>query len=337
MTNANPMKALYARLSAVGLTKAFVQKTALPSWWDDEAALSPSGYVQGLLLLSRHLGVELASLQDTGAAIRLRSFGACKFKKANDVSEDDLALARVLATRAAQLAAEATANPILPLPSNAGEIRQQILDGGAPWVGLSELIDFCWASGVPVLHFDHFPRNARRPHGFAAMVNGRPVVVLCKRARHSAWLLFILAHELGHIAMGHVAQDGVLIDDHIDEASVDVEEQQANAFAIALLTGSATKTFIAAGRWPNATDLAEAACRIGRQDMVDPGHIVLNYAHSMGPDFYAVGNAALKRLEPEANAFGNIREKMSERLDWSRLPEDSSEFLMRVTREETAA
>jgi len=332
----NPMKALYSRLSKVGFTRAYIRKTALPSWWDDEAANSPSGYAHVLLLLSRHLGVELASLQDSSAAIRLRAFGLCKFKKAGNVSEDDLALSRVMATRAAQLAAEATPKPFESLPANAGEIRQQILDGNTRWVGLRDLTRWCWDRGIPVLHFDHFPKNARRPHGFAALVQDRPVIVLCKRAKYSAWLLFILAHELGHIALGHISSDGTLIDDHIDEASTDLEEQQANAFALELLTGSATKRIIAVGRWPNASDLAEAAGQLGRSGMIDPGHIVLNYAHSMGPTFYAVGNAALKQLESKNHAVGIVRTEMAERLDWSRLPEDSSEFLMRVTRETAA-
>jgi hypothetical protein len=289
----NPMSALYCRLSAVGLSRAYIRKIALPSWWDDEAALAPSGYAHGLMLLSRHLGVELASLQDPTAAVRLRAFGACKFKKANDVSEDDLALSRVLATRAAQLAAAATPTPPAPLPASAAEIRQQILASGARWVGLRQLVDWCWEQGVPVLHFDHFPRNARWPHGFAALVDGRPVVVLCKRAKYSAWLLFILAHELGHIANRHIASNGALIDDLIDEASADIEEQQANALAVELLTGSPTKTFVAAGRWPNATDLVSVA------------------------------------VEPKANAVAVVRQRMVEQLDWSGLPEDSSESLVR--------
>lgn len=55
-----------------------------------------------------------------------------------------------------------------------------------------------------------------------------------------------------------------------------------------------------------------------------------------GADFYPVGVAALKVLEPEADAIGLVREKMAERLDWSRLPEDSSEFLLRVTQQGSA-
>ena len=336
LPQANPMKTLYRRLTEVGLTRDFVRKTALPSWWDDEVAANPAGYAQGLLLLSRHLGLELGSLQDESIPVKLRDFGVCKYKKRDDVTEDELALARVMATRAAQLAAEATTTAPTSLLGSAGEIRQQILDGGACCVGLRELLDYCWSVGTPVLHLDHFPRNARRPDGFAARVHGRSVVVLCRRATYSAWLLFILAHELGHIGLGHISEDGALLDDAVDADSQDVEEQQANAFAEELLTGHPDKRYVAADRWPKAGQLAENARQIGRLSMVDPGHIALNYAHSMGKEFFPVGVAALKILEPDADAIGVVREKMAERLDWSRLPEDSSEFLLRVTQRGSA-
>jgi len=272
-------------------------------------------------------------LQLEDEPIRLRDFGTCKFKKRSDVSEDDLALARVLATRAAQLAASAVSIPAVAFPVNASDIRQQILGDDAPWVGLDELLRYCWSIGLPVLHLDHFPKNAKRPDGFAARVNGRPVIVLCRHAKYSAWLLFILAHELGHLALGHVPDEGTLIDQGLDEDSVDVEEQQANAFAIELLTGHRIRRIIAADRWPNAEGLARLAQELGRQAMIDPGHVVLNYAHSMEGSFFPVSNAALKLLEPNADAVAKVRTKMAENLDWSRLPEDSSEFLMGVTQQ----
>ena len=327
------MTPLYRRLSQVGLTRHFVRNTALPSWWDDEVAANPAGYAQGLLLLSRHLGLDLRSLQDDTVPLRLRDFGACKYKKRAGVTEDELAMARVIATRAAQLAAEAMPDAPAALPASAAEARQQILDGGAPWVGLHELLDYCWSLGVPVLHLDHFPPHAHRPDGFAARVRGRPVIVLCRKARNPAWMLFILAHELGHILLGHIEDDGALLDEHVDEASQDGEEKEANAFAVELLTGRPDRRFVAAGRWPNAQGLADEALRIGRQTQTDPGHIVLNYAHAMGGNsFFAVANAALRLLESRADAVALVRAKLAERLDWSRLPEDSSEFLMRVTR-----
>ena len=331
MNAANPNTKLYRRLSGVGLTRTYVKKTALPSWWDDDVALNPSGYAQGLLLLSRHLGLDLSTLQAEDEPLRLRDFGTCKFKKRSDVSEDDLALARVLATRAAQLAASAISTPPVPIPINADEIRQQILGDDARWVGLNELLRYCWSIGLPVLHLDHFPKNAKRPDGFAARVNGRPVIVLCRHAKYSAWLLFILAHELGHLALGHVPEEGTLIDQALDENSLDEEEQQANAFAMELLTGKASRRCIAADRWPNAEGLAKSALEIGRKSMIDPGHVVLNYAHSMGGAFFPVGLAALKILDPRDDAVAKVRSKMAEKLDWSRLPEDSSEFLMKIT------
>jgi len=328
---ANPITKLYRRLGEVGLTRTYVKKTALPSWWDDDVASNPSGYAQGLLLLCRHLGLDLSSLQSEDEPIRLRDFGTCKFKKRSDVSEDDLALARVLATRAAQLAASAISTPAVTIPIYADEIRQQILSDDAHWVGLNELLHYCWSIGLPVLHLDHFPKNAKRPDGFAARVNGRPVIVLCRHAKQSAWLLFILAHELGHLALGHVPEEGTLIDQGLDEDSLDEEEQQANAFAIELLTGRANRRGIVAGRWPNAEELAKSAQDIGRKSMIDPGHVVLNYAHSMGTSFFPVAQAALKILDPHDDAVVKVRSKMAGNLDWSRLPEDSSEFLMRVS------
>ncbi len=331
MSTVNPMSPLYARLSRAGLSRKYIRDTALPSWWDDEIASNPAGYAHALLILSRHLGLDLASLQDEAAPVRLREFGSCRYKKRADVSEDELVLCRMLATRAAQLAAEAMESPSLPISADPAEIRQTILDG-ARWVGLPELLNFCWSAGIPVLHLDHFPKSCRRPDGFAARVNGRPVVILCNRKKAPAWQLFILAHEIGHIARGHIVDDGALLDDRVDEESLDAEEMEANSFAIELLTGSATRQFRAAGRWPNAQALADEARRIGRLQKIDPGHVVLNYAHAMGAGFYAVANAALKRLDPSADAIQTIRAALADQLDWSRLPEDSSEFLMRVTR-----
>jgi hypothetical protein len=54
----------------------------------------------------------------------------------------------------------------------------------------------------------------------------------------------------------------------------------------------------------------------------------------MGKSFWPVANAALKLLEPKREALKTVRAKMAENLDWSNLPEDSSEFLMRISQSE---
>jgi hypothetical protein len=330
------MADLYRRLRAVGLTKPYVRKMILPDWWDDQVADNPAGYAEGLTFLSRHLGLDIATLRDPQRPVAFRNFGVCKFKKSKNATEDDLALARAMATRSAQLANVATAEPYQPVPPSASQIRREILGQGELWVSLSNLIDYCWSLGIPVIHLSSFPdaKHARRPDGLTARVNSRPVIVLCKKAHCSAWLLFILAHELGHIALGHIEGDGVLIDESMKHNVDDQEELAANAFAVELLTGNAEGRFSTSGRWPNAKVLAEAALQIGRQMRIDPGHIVLNYANTMGDRFYPVANAALALIEPKKDALRLVRQKMAEHLDWSSLPEDSSEFLMRVSQTE---
>ncbi|MFZ4580681.1 MAG: hypothetical protein ACOYOB_20030, partial [Myxococcota bacterium] len=90
-------------------------------------------------------------------------------------------------------------------------------------------------------------------------------------------------------------------------------------------------------RWPNARQLAAIADRLGRRDQVDPGHIVLNYGHSMGKGFFAVANAALTHLAADSDAPRLINRVMSDRLDWSALPEDAAEFVMRMTKGDAEA
>ena len=327
-----PIKTLYQRLSEVGFTRPYIKKVAaLPEWWDDSLATNSAGYAQGLMSLSRHLGLDLNSLR-TGGSIRLKEFGTCKYKMRAGTTSDELLLSRVIATRAAQLAAAAMDRPYLPIPS-ATDLRTAILES-ALWVGFGQLLDYCWAAGIPVLHVSTFPTGAKRPEGFTLRVAGRPAIVLCRNDVQPSWLLFILAHELGHIACGHVPVDGAVLDEKAGGNEPDEEETEADRFAVALLTGSASTQIGIDGRWPNADQLADLALAFGRRNAIDPGHAVLNYAHTMGASFYAVARAALKRIAPDADAPGMVRDRLAAQLDWSRLPEASSEFLMRITRQE---
>jgi hypothetical protein len=326
---ANPMADLYRRLRSVGLTKNKVRRFILPDWWDDQVATNPAAFAEGISYISRHLGLDLASLRDPSIALTFRDTGVCKFKKSKGTSDDQLQLTRSLSTRVARLVNAATTEPYSPLPKTASQMRSEIIGQGQPWVNLSNLVDYCWSLGVPVVHLASF-LTARQPDGMAVTVCGRPVIVLCKKAKAPAWLLFILAHELGHIALGHIPDNGILIDENIDTNERDDEEMTANAFAIELLTGDKEVKFQAGGRWPNAEMLAQRAKEFGRELKIDPGHIILNYAHTMGKEFFPVANAALGKLG-SPDAIGIVRRKLAQHLDWSRLPEDSSEFLMRVS------
>ncbi len=327
------LRRLYARLGSAGFSRPYIRQTVLPGWWQDEAAQNPTGFAELHVLLARHLGLDLDSLEDETKPLAFAPSGPTKLKKAVDVAEEDLAVARAIATRAANLAAAAAPTDHGAIPFSASEIRDQILATGQPWVSLDNLLDWCWSRGVPVLHVSVFPRSARKMDGLAARVQGHPVIIVSKNSHSPAWLLFIVAHELGHIALGHVEDEGILIDDRVEQQGADEEERAADAFALELLTGRPDCKFTAPARWPNAQQLAKDADRIGRRLKIDPGHVALNYGHSMGRTFFPVAQAALKLLE-HADGPAILRAKMEERLDWSGLPADSCEFLQRVTRAE---
>jgi Zn-dependent peptidase ImmA (M78 family) len=328
---------LYSRLGSVGFPRKYLREIALPGWWDDEIAHNPAGYAEGLLLLSRNLGLDLASMQNEAVPIGLRNLGPCKFKKSAATSDEELGLTRIVATRVVELIAPAVPAPSKPLLMSASEIRQLILRAGAPCVDLASLVDYCWSVGLPVIHVSAFPPKAKKMDGLASMKSGRYAIVLCKNTHHSAWLLFILAHELGHIVRGHVNSDGVLVDEQVDRNSTDAEEKTANAFALELLTGNPECQVFPVGSGVSARALARAADQTGVHEHIDPGHIVLNCAYQMGGDFFAVANAALKLLEPHADAVGLVRSRMIAHLDKAMLSEDTYEFILRATRAGTQA
>src|SRR3989442_178215 len=146
------MTQLYSRLGSVGFPRKYLREIVLPGWWDDEIAHNPAGYTEGLMLLSRNLGLDLASMQNEAVPVGLRNLGPCKFKKSAATSDEELVLARIVATRVAELMFPAVPIPKKSLLTSASEIRQLILRTGAPWVSLASLVDYYWSVGLPVIH-----------------------------------------------------------------------------------------------------------------------------------------------------------------------------------------
>ncbi|CAI8807186.1 HTH-type transcriptional regulator / antitoxin HigA [Pseudomonas zeae] len=108
---------------------------------------------------------------------------------------------------------------------------------------------------------------------------GRPTIVLSSR-KACGYLLFHLAHELGHIALGHLETNGAIVDTNIQEnpASKDVAEQAADAYAINLLAGEQHRLSLT--RFMPAPTLARMANEFGRAHAIDPTHVLLNSAHN---------------------------------------------------------
>jgi hypothetical protein len=105
---------------------------------------------------------------------------------------------------------------------------------------LASMVEWVWDHGVSVI-----PLHGKG--GFYAAVltvGGNPAVVLKETRDHTAYWLFDLAHELGHIALGHVHDEGLVDVDALSPAEVargDDQERAANEYALELLLGDADR------------------------------------------------------------------------------------------------
>ena len=326
MPIANPIKPLLRRLSAIGYKENYVRRIVLPDWWEDSIALKPAGYQQAIMLISRNLGLDSCSLQEEGAAISCREFTHPKYKLKPADRPEQVKIATCLALRVAQLACQAMPEAVMELPSSAIETRQTIITNGFAYIGFEALLNYCWRIGIPVLRVAEFPGGMHKPDALAVIVHGRPAIVLCRQTEFSAWLLFHLAHELGHIILGHLQGWSILVDDEV-KGDTDTEETEANQFAVELLTGFHSRSYNYGS--VNSRQLAMVAQAVGRDNDVDPGFIALSHGRMTGN--WGTANGALKIIESNPNALVAVRRRMLQHLDRERLPDDISDFLMRIT------
>lgn len=149
-------------------------------------------------------------------------------------------------------------------------------------------------------------------------------------------MLFVLAHEMGHVAEGHLDQceGGAIVDEKVSEEDGDTDEQEraANAYALQVLTGG-EKGNIRLNRLMNAGSLADAALRFGRANGIDPGHVILNAVKNSpinGKEPWPLGNAALKHIGENVAAADMCRDALRRNVDVDALSDDSFEFLERI-------
>lgn len=118
------------------------------------------------------------------------------------------------------------------LPSNARTVNAEARDN-AGRVTLVSLAAWAWNRGIAVVSM------AGRGEFSAAVWNGspRPVIVLKECRELAVYWLFDLAHELAHLALGHVGQ-AALIDVESPAPrgdSLDWMERTANDFTLEIL------------------------------------------------------------------------------------------------------
>jgi hypothetical protein len=325
MTVANPnMKYLYNNLKTVGYNQSYI-KSLLPDWWDDEIAETPAGLQQASLILGQIFGVRAESLWAAEAEPTLNLPQGICFKRRENIVTDDLSIACAVARSLARIVLKAF--PAKPRPKfylDASELRKQLLDG-KKWITFQDVLTYCLDIGIPVIHLQHLPKKAKKMEGMAFEQNGRPVIVLTQNNSHG-YALFDLAHELGHITLGHITPEHSIVDQKIDAEADDEDERAANRFALELLTGDSECKIVPTGHNLNSNELANAAIHYGEKNQIDPLHIVLNYAYSK--NHWAAAKLAIAQIAKNAPTDQEIlHTALLESLELDELSEDDYAIL----------
>ncbi len=325
MTVANPnMKYLYNKLKTVGYNPGYI-KSLLPDWWDEEIAETPAGLQQASLILGQTFGVRAESLWAEAAEPTLNLPQGICFKRRENIVADDLSIACAVARSLARIVLKAF--PVKPRPKfylDASELRKQLLVG-KKWLTFQDVLAYCLDIGIPVIHLQHLPKKSKKMEGMAFEQSGRPVIVLTQNHPHG-YALFDLAHELGHITLGHITPEHSIVDQKIDADADDEDERAANRFALELLTGDSECKIVPTGHNLNSNELASAAIHYGEKNQIDPLHIVLNYAYSK--NHWAAANLAIAQIAKNAPTDQEIlHTALLESLELDDLSEDDYALL----------
>jgi hypothetical protein len=312
----SPMQALFSRLSSLGISPVFARRT-LPAWWDDSIASSDSGIQQAQLYISKAFNLDIRSF-DAGQ-IEFRQ-AQRKFKLSRNVTEESVNLSAHYVTGIARIALQAI-DQQSPVPFASLDLRRECLGLGKT-VDLAALLMWCANAKIPVMHVHSLP--GKKMTGLVVRESGKFAIVLSRKGCQSE-MLFWLAHELGHVAYGHLKQDGFFADEKIGGNFEDDDERQADSYAVGLLNGSDTKYTIQ--HLVRAPDLAAAAVRTGISAHVDAGHILLNFGHH-NSKYIALAKAALKELGQSSEAATSaVNGSIFSWLPRDNLSEDQFEFI----------
>jgi hypothetical protein len=328
---------LIAKLENAGFAGDFV-RICLPDWWDEQSESSETAWTQMRLGLAQRLSLDPMTLLDEARPLQMSGVGTPKFKHLA-LSAVQQAAANGFANGLTRLLLAITPDSEYVLPESALELRHSLLvDGAAPWVGLGELLMVCFAFGVPVAHLTAFPAGIKGMAAMAMSVGDRAAIFTARKPLHPSQVAFYIAHELGHIALGHTRGGKAIVEAlsldpaEVDDETVvsDAEEKEADRFAFELLTGQPTLEVLGPESRGTAAELATTASQTGRALKVDPGLIILCYGRATKR--WPTATAALQLLPDHANdVTGQINRALRTQVDAGLLSGEERAYLDAVT------
>jgi hypothetical protein len=334
VSNSENSSRLRSRLRKAGI-HALALDAAWPKWWSEEADASPSARAELRFSIARKLGLEPQSLLDDGAEPAFVWKDEARFKHLTTEEEQEkaalasfgIALAAVLSS------ANRTVGALYGLP--ALSLRESILSGRQPFVALVDLLSVSWALGVSVVHLRVFPSAQKRMAAMAVRSRSGFSVLLGKDSMYPPQVAFYLAHELGHVALGHLAADSAIVDleDEQHAGPTDNEEEAADRYALELLTGSPAPVVLPSKGSYSAKELARVSNAAAADLRIEPGTLALCFGYATRD--WATTNAAMPHIYTEQKpVWREVNQVASAQLDLSGLPEDYRDYLSAVLGED---
>lgn len=324
--NSGSERDLKRRLKAIGLSEGAIA-AAWPQWWSQDADASPSARLELHFSVARKLGIDPRSLLDAEGTPRFIWRDEARFKHLSGESDAERAAISSFG-RALGALLVAGATPLIDSRgADAASLRNVVLQH-QPFVRLSDLLSVCWSIGTPAVHLRVFPRPQKRMAAMAVRVGGHGAILLAKDSSYPAHVAFYLAHELGHLLLGHLDREAAIVDLESTHLGTDddMEEREADRFALELLTGTPDPRVLPTHHRYNAPALAAAVLDAGPQMRVEPGTLALCFGFTT--QNWPVVKAAMRFIYQQAKPVWKEVNAIARReLDFTRIPEDAHAFI----------
>lgn len=291
---------------SVGSSERYVADSVVPEWFLKEPS-TESEYYLAAKQLAGYLGTSVERLENSSGVEAIPDFGLAKCKGVPADNAEKFRAARITAQILARQLVRVSSELEIPRVKSAADLREEIL-GEAEIIDLNALVNLCWRNGIPVAHLANPPKNS--PYAMAFNIEGRKAIVTIRNESHSGLVMFYVAHELGHIMLGHV-EPGEATDGGFQQNRQ--EEEDANNFALELLTGSSAgfgmKSMVPASELLTIALNAQSTFRVDAQWIIaSVGHDW----HEKGKNYWGTVRAALKLGWPSDDSRFCIDRKLKE-------------------------
>lgn len=324
MAKTSNRQRLRRELRQAGITRSAID-AVWPEWWSNEAEDSPSAVAELRYTIARRLGMSPTSLMEGQPRFLWRD--EARFKSLATQDEGEHAALASYGFAVARHALAATGQDAVLDVESAGALRSLLQESLREVTALS-LLSFCWSVGIPVVALRLFPLRYKRMQAMTVRFEGRFAILLGQDLHYLAPLAHVLAHELGHVVLGHLPEGAAIVDveSSLVVGSEDSEEIAADLFALETMTGNPHPEIEVSDPHFSARQLAVAAIQASGARGIDPGTLALCAGHETGRWPQAYG--ALKLIPPGRQSVGDkVNELARQQFDWKKISVDGREFL----------